>query len=97
VHTIFNLPEDCLYIVYEQVSWSSDNTCLDGKVADVAPVTHDEYIRTRNNSFRGPSTRRVLRLDKGTSSVELVSNNNIGSYIIRYIKKPDPIVLTDLP
>ena len=97
IHTIFNLPEDCLYIVYEQVSWSSDNTCLDGKVADVAPVTHDEYIRTRNNSFRGPNTRRVLRLDKGTSSVELVSSNNIGSYIIRYIKKPDPIVLTDLP
>lgn len=97
IHTIFNLPEDCLYIVYEQVSWSSDNTCLDGKVADVTPVTHDEYIRTRNNPFRGPNARKVLRLDKGVSDVELVSNSNIGSYIIRYIKKPDPIVLTDLP
>ena len=97
IHTIFTLPDNCLYIIYEQVSWESDNNCINGKVADVKPVTHDEYIRTRSNSFRGPNTRRVLRLDKGTSRVELVSNNNIGSYIIRYVKKPDPIVLTDLP
>jgi hypothetical protein len=50
----------------------------------------------RNNPFRGPNTRRVLRLDKGNTEVELVSNNTIGKYTIRYVKKPDPIILVDL-
>lgn len=96
-HTVFSLPQDCLYIVYEQVSWNSDNPCIGGKVADVIPVTHDEYIRIRNNPFRGPNTRKALRLDNGASNVELVSSDDIGSYIIRYIKVPEPIVLSELP
>ena len=95
-HTIFTLPEYCMYIVYEQVSLISENTCIDGSIVDVKPVTHDEYIRIRNNSFRGPNTRRVLRLDKGNLQVELISIATIGEYIIKYVKKPDPIRLVPL-
>lgn len=95
-HTVFKLDPGLLYIVYEQVSWSTDNNCLASLIADVYPVTHDEYWRVRNNPFKGPNTKRVLRLDKGNSEVELVSKNSIGKYTIRYIKKPDPIVLTNL-
>lgn len=96
IHTVFNLPDKCLYIVYEQVSQSTDNTCLNNLIADVVPTTHDEYWRVRNNPFKGPSNKRVLRLDNKESQVELVSKNNIGTYIIRYIKRPDPIVLVNL-
>lgn len=95
-HTIFTLPEYCMYIVYEQVSLTSENTCINGSIVDVKPVTHDEYIRIRNNSFRGPNTRRVLRLDKGNLQVELISIATIGEYIIKYVKKPDPIILVPL-
>lgn len=97
VHTVFTLPDKLLYIVYEQVSWESDTTCLSSILADVYPVKHDEYWRIRNNPFRGPSAKRVLRLDKGESQVELVSNGDIGTYIIRYIRKPEPIVLDEFP
>ena len=97
IHTVFSLPQDCLYIVYEQVSWDSDNNCLNGRVVDVVPVTHDEYWRVRNNPFRGPNGKKVLRLDRGIFYVELVSSINIGEYLIRYIRKPSPIVLTVLP
>lgn len=97
IHTTFSLPDDIFYIVYEQVIWDSDNECLNGNVADVVPVTHDEFWRIRNNPFRGPSSKRVLRLDNNNLQVELVSNANIGSYIIRYLKRPEPIVLVNLP
>ena len=97
IHTVFNLPSDCLYIIYEQVSWQSDNKCLNGFVADVIPVTHDAYWRVRNNPFRGPNVRKVLRLDNSDNQIELVSSNNIGKYLLRYLKRPEPIILANLP
>lgn len=92
-HTIYTLPKELLYIVYEQVQWEKSTPCISGLIADVYPTTHDEYWRITNNPFRGPNNRRVLRLDKGNGEVELVSNNNIGTYTIRYLRKPEPIVL----
>lgn len=97
IHTVYTLPEKLFYIVYEQVSWDSEDPCLSSLLADVYPVTHDEYWRVRSNPFRGPNTKRVLRLDKGDMQVELVSIADIGQYIIRYLVKPNPIVLEDLP
>lgn len=97
-HTIFTLEEDCMYIIYEQVQWETEDNCLNGHVADVYPVLHDEYWRVRKNPFRGPNGRRVLRIDKGNRQVEIVSNKNtsIGEYIVRYVQKPEPIILIDL-
>ena len=97
IHSVFSLPLNLLYIIYEQVSQGTDNECLNKLIADVYPVTHDQYWRIRNNPFRGPNNRRVLRLDKGNTEVELVSKYTIAEYIIRYLKKPDPIVLDYLP
>ena len=96
-HTTYSLPISCWYIIYEQATFSSNiGECITGQVADVVPVTHDEYQRTINNPFRGPNKRRVLRLDIGKLEVELVSSYNVGTYTIRYVKRPEPIVLCDL-
>ena len=96
-HVTFALPEDLMYIIYEQVSWDTDEECLGKLLADVVPVTHDEFWRVRNNPFRGPNSKRVLRLDNKDMQVELVSNGEIGIYVIRYLRKPDPIILANLP
>ena len=97
-HTVYTLPEDCWYIVYEQAKWSETvGDCLFKKIIDVVPVSHDEYWRTINNPFRNPNNKRILRLDKGAKQVELVSKNPISEYIIRYLSAPSPIVLTYLP
>lgn len=95
-HTIYKLDSDCLYIIYEQVQWQDINNCLNRKIADVYPITHDDYWRVRNNPFKGPNSRRVLRLDAGDKTIELVSSFPIGNYTIRYIKYPEPIILVDL-
>lgn len=98
-HTLYTLPSDCWYIVYEEVDRENSETCESLQHADVVPVTHDDYYRTVKNSFRGPKNTRVLRLDKGEKEIELVSSFEIGEseYKIRYIKQPKPIILQILP
>lgn len=95
-HTVFKLNDDCWYIVYENALNGSNDSCTGGMSCDVVPISHDVYNRTRNNPFRGPNNSRVLRLDRGKYYVELVSAFPIKNYIVRYIKRPDPIILTSL-
>lgn len=91
------VPEDCWYIIYEQVTTGkSENPCINQKVLEVYPTTHDEYSRISKNPFRGPSNNRVLRLDKGEDSIEIVSTVSLTEYLSRYLTKPSPIVLDNL-
>ena len=96
-HYSFELPEDCWYIVFEQVTTiKSDKKCESEKVLEVYPVTHDDYHRIVKNPFRGPNTRKALRLDFGKLHIEIVSNYELSKYLVRYLSKPSPIVLCDL-
>ena len=96
IHTVFELPTKCWYIVYESAINGEENSCYSGMSCDIYPVPHDIYNRTLRNPFRGPNNRRVLRLDRGDHQVELVSSFPIGKYIIRYIERPAPIILISL-
>ena len=96
-HYSFDLPEDCWYIIFEQATTiKSDNKCNNEKILEVYPVTHDDYHKIVKNPFRGPNTRRALRLDLGKLQVEIVSNYELSKYLVRYLSKPSPIVLCDL-
>ena len=63
----------------------------------VFPVTQDTLVRTKRSPFRGPNERRILRLDSGKNQVELISNYEIHSYTVRYLSRPEPIILKELP
>lgn len=93
----FKLPEDLMFITLEQVKYEDANLyCYDGRWANVYPITQDEYAKVINNPFRGPTKYKVIRLDPGNGIVELISKYEIGSYLIRYLARPKPIVLVDL-
>ena len=96
MHTVFELVDDCWYIIYESAIFGGEDSCFKDASCDVVPVPHDIYNRTRRNPFRGPNNYRVLRLDKGNNKVELVSSLPIKQYTIRYIKRPYPIILVPL-
>ena len=89
----YELPSDMLFITAEIVKLDNN------KIASVYPVSQDELTKIIKNPFRGPSKNRVLRLDLNSNLVELVTdtNTNIKDYKIRYIKKPNPIILESLP
>lgn len=89
---IFKLPENLMFVTYE----SATIVNKDIKEAIVYPVSQDELSKIINNPFRGPSKNRILRLDNNSNTAELISNEIIIDYTIRYIRKPNPIILTDL-
>lgn len=94
----FRLPEDIAFITLEQVIFDDELLgCYDGSVASVYPITQDEYERVKNNPFRGPTKYKVIRLDPGDNLVELISKYKIGTYLLRYLSRPNPIILEDLP
>lgn len=93
----FEIPENVWFITYESVTFQDEKLkCLNGEEALVVPVSQDDFYRTQENPFRGPSKSRALRLDNKGNIIELVSTYNISKYLIRYIAKPNPIILTNL-
>ena len=95
---VFALPEDLLFRTYEKCTLDT-GTCGDMD-AIVVPVTQDEFWRTNRNPFKGPNKTKVLRLTFAESGSEkyseLVSRFPIKAYSLRYLKRPEPIILTDL-
>lgn len=94
----FELPKDLWFITYESAGLEDSRLgCMNGEEISVIPVTQDDYFRISKNPFRGANKRRALRLDIGNGIVEIVSEYNIDRYLVRYVARPEPIVLTDLP
>ena len=94
------LPEDIWFKTGETATIMDDSyKCqVDGlREVMVFPVTQDTLVRTKRSPFRGPNERRILRLDSGKNQVELISNYEIHSYTIRYLSRPEPIILVQLP
>jgi hypothetical protein len=89
---MFSLPNDIMFIVAETATISSTDTCLNGKVVTVKPITHDEFMVSYKNPFRKPNTNKVFRVDiskeNSSNTVELVSSENLSQYNIRYVKYP---------
>lgn len=91
------LPDDLWFITYEAVKLQSGNSCLNDKEIQVVPITQDEYHRIKDNPFKRANSRKALRLDIDDQRVELISEEEIQSYIVRYLSRPEPIILLDLP
>lgn len=94
----FKIPKNVWFITYESVKLQDKNLgCFNNKEALVIPVTQDQFYKIYENPFRGPSNKRVLRLDNKDNIIELVSKYNIDTYTVRYLSRPNPIILVDLP
>lgn len=103
----FNLPDDVLQIVYESINLTgSADSCMNNKDIIILPTTHDQFINIYEDPFRF-NKHRALRLDindigSGVRLAEIViklkpsDSNTTGTYNIRYIRKPKPIILEDL-
>lgn len=95
----FVIPEDVFLIINER-SVIKTNDCLNGKVVNTIPKTHDEYNIQISNPFKSPDDSVVWRLDiskiNNNHVVELVSKYDISEYDVRYLKYPNPIIISNL-
>lgn len=100
----FQFPEDAMFIVYEALEVSKSEKCGDDKqLVLVKPTTHDDYYRTINNPFKKARKREALRLNVSipvknteTEMLEIVSIYSNYKYVLRYVRKPNPIIIDDL-
>lgn len=90
-------PEDAWFITYEQAT-ITDLSSHNGKtIVKVIPMRQDEWHKSSNNPFRKPNKNKIIRLDFSSEILELISDYLISDYLIKYISKPTPIILTQLP
>jgi len=92
----YQLPIDLWLIVYEEAVLDSKDKCLKNKRVSVAPTTHDKLTKILGNPFKGPNENRALRLNLDNNVVEILTKYDLKRYFVRYIKKLNPIILTDL-
>jgi hypothetical protein len=89
----YELSNNVMFMVIETAT-------LDGKVCEVKPTTHDDFVKSYNNPFRTPNKRKAWRIDlskqDAKTTVELVSKYPISKYQVRYVKYPDPIIVSNL-
>ena len=92
------IPENVMMIINERVAvtrGSHSNVSL-----TVVPISFDEYDRLMSKPFKRPLKNQAWRLiNNDTSNIaDLVvgPNDVITGYTVRYIKRPNPIIVGDL-
>lgn len=94
----FQLPSNLAFITMEQITFSDGSLgCYNHSRVNVQPTRQDEYNKIKDNPFRGATKYKALRLDAGNGKIEIISKYNFDKYLIRYVNKPEPIILEDLP
>ena len=92
----FDLPTNHYLSLMEVVTVSSETECYNGKQIKVKPITHDEYAINVDNPFKTPKVNEVVwRLAHSSGKFELItaSDFSVGTYTMRYLKKPQPIIV----
>lgn len=89
------ISNDILFMIYEQCTLSDENNCINNKIVSVVPTIHDDLDKVLKNPFKSPNSKKVIRLDFD-NKIELISKYNISNYKVRYLKKPNPIILVAL-
>lgn len=83
--------DDLWFITYQSGSVKVDNSSRD---VIVVPSRQDSLYKDLNNPFRGPTKDRVLVISED-NNLTLYSKYPIESFYIKYLMKPNPIVLED--
>ena len=89
------IEDSVLFMIYEQCTLSDENNCINSRIISVVPTIHDDLDKVLKNPFKSPNNRKVIRLDFD-NKIELISKYNISNYKVRYLKKPNPIILVKL-
>ena len=98
--SVYSFPTDVFIMVNEVIQTTN------GKILQVIPLRYDEYTRLMSKPFKRPLKYQAWRLlnsgfvngASSTKVAEIITNlgDSIGSYSVRYIRKPKPIILENL-
>ena len=94
---------NCLFITKETAilkdqnlpQWVNEINGIKQLSLEVTPITQDEYHRFKRNPYKTFNEFRVLRIEDN-NQLQLFSKYNIDVYSVDYIRKPKPIIVSDL-
>jgi hypothetical protein len=92
-------PNDALMIINETLEVTRGTGDDNSITLTVIPISYTEYNRLMSKPYKRPLKNQAWRLlVNNTNNVELIAGNGDipTSYTVRYIKKPQAIILTDL-
>lgn len=103
---VFGMPSDntVIAITNEQLGLAEDIITHLGEVStmrQVIPISYAEYVRLMSKPFKEPLKWQAWRLLSNTNAEIVMTSSDLEKYkgilyIIRYVKKPYPIILEDL-
>lgn len=95
----FKIPTNVFLPIFESCDFA-DTDCDIYKGVTIYVKSHDEYNIQIANPFKNPDNQTVWRLNLSSIQdeyvVELISTRKIAKYNLRYIKFPEPIIITNL-
>lgn len=92
----FEIPSDVFLIKYEKGIYSKGSCDVE---IDILPISLDRFNTSVKSPFKKPNKNVAWRLDfnsEFSNTVEILSSETIKLYHLRYLKYPDPIILTNL-
>lgn len=95
----FKIKEDILMFINEYVEVIRNST--ERARLTVLPINYNEYSRLMSKPYKRPLKNQAWRLigsDNNKKYTELVvgPNDDLAKYVIRYVKRPNPIILDNL-
>ena len=92
-----DLPSDIFMIINEYVIVNRNN---DDAYLQVIPIRFDEYTRLMSKPYKRPLKWQAWRLlnNDTTNKADIIigPNDRLGTYYLRYIRRPNPIILDNL-
>lgn len=102
----FTIKEDYLFIINEFCKIEkrdSAGNVLDTQLTTVVPLHYSEFARLNSGPYKEPNLHETWRIisdvvtvNESTFDLYIRYNWTFINYIIRYIKKPNPIILEEL-
>lgn len=97
---MFKMPSDILFVLNETAKLNTTQSLP--RLLNIVPINFEEYSRLISKPFKQPLKNQAWRLFQSTDGVDFISEIVVGydksltGYKLRYIKRPKPIILTDL-
>ena len=102
---VFKIPEKLMLFIQEYLKVETGNTT---RVLQVIPLRHDEYMRLMMRPFHYPPRNQAWRILGNSQNSETEVERYVevvyhlgetlpsNSYVITYVRKPNPIIIEDL-
>ena len=96
---LFQMPNDILFVLNETALNTVDGV---NRLINIVPINFDEYSRIISKPYKQPLKNRGWRLFQSTGGVDFISEvivktgSTLTDYKVRYVRRPKPIILTDL-